>query len=63
MWTVLAVSRRESGKVSGTSKPAASITSGEPSATGALASRAFKLFGNGTAEDPNGGILIGNGFS
>lgn len=37
----------------------------EPSGTAAAASSsgAFRLFGNGTAENPNAGILFGSGFS
>jgi hypothetical protein len=65
----LAFTRRELGGSSSASKPAASVFSGllvnSPSAaaTGKLTANQFKLFGNGTAENPNAGLLGGNGFT
>ena len=35
----------------------------EPLGAGAASTDEFRLFGNGTAENPNAGILFGNGFS
>lgn len=49
MWGAAAVARREVG----TSAPAAANA----------AANQFRLFGNGTAENPNAGLLLGNGFS
>ena len=83
MWTMAAASRRELGAPSGTAKPAAATTSGEPadpvvlptvfatpqaSATGKLTADPFadviRIFiGDGTATNPNAGLLIGNGYS
>ncbi len=59
-WTAVAFTRRESGGGSTASTLVSGqfVGLGKPSATGS-----FKLFGNGTASDPNGGILIGNGYT
>ena len=56
MWTALAVTRRELGAkntVKSTGTPAAA----------ALAVGPLGLFGNGTADHPNGGLLIGSGYT
>ena len=74
-WAVLAVTRRDSEGPAAAALPAA-VTQGEPaaptipSATVAHASGSDPIgdllrvfFGNGTAENPNGGIFFGNGYS
>jgi len=76
-WAVLASARREFGAAAGTVAPAAVVSSGEPvTPLAAAALRApgasatwqpgsiLRIFvGNGTAKNPNAGILLGNGFS
>ena len=66
-WTALAVSRRElGGGSSGTAKAASSTTSGlllnSPSASAVTADQ-FRLFGDGTADNPNAGLLGGTGYT
>ena len=75
MWAGAAAARRDVGGVSGVPRRiATAVHSGAPAdppaaaATGAgfgagLGSIFASLFGDGTAENPNGGMLIGNGFS
>ena len=78
MWTALAVTRRELGTTTKTVAPAAVTTSGQPllgaAAPNAAASAATLgawqpgsilriFFGNGTADNPNAGIFLGNGYS
>jgi hypothetical protein len=77
-WTVAAVSRRELGTKTRTATPAATLSTGEPatftpraaqvSAPSAAATwqpgSVLRVFvGNGTAENPNAGILLGNGYT
>jgi hypothetical protein len=74
-WTALAASRREFQTPSAVVHPAASTTTGRafPSgasvqATASAAGNPIQNFidvfiGNGTAENPNAGILIGDGYS
>ena len=69
-WTALAVSRRELGAHRTTVAAAAVTTSGEPLTPAAatvgsnpIADLLGFFIGNGTAQNPNGGILIGSGYS
>lgn len=57
--------RRESGGVSRTAAPAARVGSPSASAVGGWQPGSILRFfiGNGTAEHPNAGILLGNGYS
>lgn len=72
-WTALAASRREFDTAPVNVRPAASTTNSQP-ATPALFSKATVsanpiqnivnfFIGNGTAEHPDAGILVGNGYS
>ena len=66
--TALAVSRRELGSASKTGKAIATTTTGEPLGAGAVGAwqpgSILRIFvGNGTADNPNAGVLLGNGFS
>ena len=70
-WAVLAVTRRDSEGPAVTVQPAA-VTQGElftptaaarASSTDPLQSFFRVFFGNGTADNPNGGLLFGNGYS
>jgi len=77
LWSAWALSRRELGGGRATALPVALTTTGEPAGAkspqaGLKAAAAGQwqpgsilgiFFGPGTAEHPNGGILIGNGFS
>jgi hypothetical protein len=64
-WTAAAFTRRDLNGSTAPKAAAATIDSGQLFAGfgAASATGSFKLFGNGTAADPNGGILIGNGFT
>ena len=75
-WTALAVARGEIGSrsravpaaaasgTSVTSTPVITANSGTPEKTAsAVGIGGFRLFGNGTAENPDAGILWGNGYS
>ena len=78
-WAALALSRRELGNSAAAPAAAAATSSGEPadplaafspaaSATASLTSNPVADFirffiGSGTADNPNAGILIGNGYS
>ncbi|NBP85684.1 MAG: hypothetical protein EBU54_11070, partial [Mycobacteriaceae bacterium] len=76
-WTALAYSRREVGGSSRTAKPAASTGTSAPLSIGSSVSTPaaaqaaqnpiadfIRIFiGDGTADNPNGGILIGNGYT
>ncbi len=61
-WTALAFARRELH-----ASPAAStggaVTTGEPAKAVGAGGFLRSLFGNGTAEHPDAGLLIGNGYS
>jgi hypothetical protein len=59
-WTVAAVTRRELGAVGATAKAAAVTTTGQRTP---LADFVRTFIGNGTADHPDAGILVGNGFS
>ncbi len=74
MWAAAAVARRQIGSSSGAVRPAAVPSSGEPialtpSASARSASGWYPgkilgvFFSNGTAEHPNAGLLVGNGYS
>lgn len=63
-WAALAAARREFDGRSRTAAPAAAVGSGQlVAAPKAAAVGAFRLFGDGTAENPDAGILWGNGYS
>ncbi len=65
-WTALAASRRELDAQSSTAGPAATTTAPQPMAKATLTpiQDFIGIFiGNGTAANPNAGLLIGNGFS
>ena len=63
MWTALAVTRRELGSGTGTSTPAAATPAAASLGAWVPGSVLRIFFGDGTASNPNGGILIGNGYS
>jgi len=62
-WTALAFSRRELGGSSTGAPPAATTGALLGNATVTVAANQFRLFGDGTAENPNAGLLGGSGFS
>ena len=70
-WTVAAASRREFGSARTRSVPAAVTDSGEPADSRTASAAATWqpgailsiFFSDGTAANPNGGLLLGNGFS
>ena len=71
MWAMAAASRRELGTIPSTAKPAAATTSGEPPAGSVVGTPIanplqdfIRIFiGDGTAANPNAGLLIGTGYS
>lgn len=63
-WAALAFTRRELGARAATANAAVTSSSGEPlTPAGPLASITRFLFGNGTADHPDAGILVGDGYS
>ncbi|MDA0251550.1 MAG: hypothetical protein O3A42_11490, partial [Actinobacteria bacterium] len=71
MWAMAAASRRELGTIPSTAKPAAATTSGESPAGSVVGTPIanplqdfIRIFiGDGTAANPNAGLLIGTGYS
>lgn len=61
-WTAAAFSRRELGAKTSSAAAGSTTTSGEPAARATTTTRRG-LFGNGTAASPDGGWLIGSGYS
>jgi len=59
-WTVAAVTRRELSGMGATAKAAAVTTTGQSTP---LSDFVRTFIGNGTADQPDAGILVGNGFS
>ena len=65
-WAVAAATRRELAAAAATAPAAWVTTTADPAdavGTGPIADFFRKFFGNGTADHPDAGVLIGNGFS